>query len=77
MHHGRWGWGRPPTRSATASSASSDVYPTAPRPRRSQSIALEELPDLIAHHRAGESVRSLARSAGVSHETMRQSLAHG
>ena len=38
-------------------------------------LAPEEVATLLARHRAGESMRSLARRSGVSHETIRRTLA--
>jgi lambda repressor-like predicted transcriptional regulator len=42
---------------------------------RSRAILPDELADLISRHREGASIRALARSVGVSHETMRRTLA--
>lgn len=42
---------------------------------RSRTIAPEELTDLVDWHHQGESMHSLARSVGVSHEIMRPTLA--
>jgi site-specific DNA recombinase len=42
---------------------------------RSRAITPEELADLVIRLNEGESIRSLARSVGVSHETLRRSLA--
>ena len=42
---------------------------------RSLDILPENVPLLLTRHQAGESLRSLARSTGVSHETMRRVLA--
>jgi transposase-like protein len=42
---------------------------------RSRAITPEELADLITRLNEGESIRSLARLVGVSHETMRRTLA--
>ena len=62
---------------------SSPVPATAPRrvrahrlPGRGRSTALtpDEVGTLLLRHRAGESIRFLARATGVSHEAMRQML---
>jgi transposase-like protein len=42
---------------------------------RSRAITPVELAELVTRLDQGESIRSLARSVGVSHETMRRSLA--
>jgi lambda repressor-like predicted transcriptional regulator len=41
---------------------------------RSRSVAPEEIATLLARRQAGESIRSLARTTGVSHESMRRTL---
>ena len=62
---------------------SSPVPAAAPRrvrahrlPGRGRSTALthDEVGTLLLRHQAGESIRSLARATGVSHEAMRQTL---
>lgn len=44
---------------------------------RSQTLTPDELTPLLTRHHAGESIRALAREAGVSHETLRRGLANG
>ena len=41
---------------------------------RSTALAPEAIVVLLVRHRAGESIRALARASGVSHETMRRAL---
>ena len=42
---------------------------------RSTALAPSEVTTLLARHHAGESMRSLARASGVSHETLRRAFA--
>ena len=42
---------------------------------RSRAFTPDEVAELLARHHYGESIRSLARATGVSHETIRQTLA--
>ena len=43
---------------------------------RSYTLRPDEVAHLLLRHRAGESIRALARQSGVSHETMRRALAN-
>jgi hypothetical protein len=42
---------------------------------RSTALVPSEVTALLARHHAGESLRSLARAVGVSHETLRRAFA--
>ena len=65
---------RPPT--VPASSPRLGRMHRLPGRGRSTALAPEEVTALLARHHAGESIRSLAHSVVVSHETIRRVLAN-
>ena len=77
----RWELARAGIRTARETARVSMVTERRPREHRQPgqerrvTLSSEEIGVLLARHRVGKSIRSLARDAGVSHETVRRAFA--